>query len=705
MSLRVWPGWWLVFLSFLFVGKLCPASRAAPEVHPFGLLPELPSGSAGLRHVWLGDVPLGDMPIAARGMHEGHPFSVGGRTLRATWDNESSGQGIGRLSLLYSHGSLPGGMLPSRKELVILTTSVLAARSVLLPRFIDLREAEGYAVVVATEVEWDQPVGFGADTRQDRIRHWLARNFASDPGAFLLLIGNPDPSLGEVPMQEVHPIAEYVRSYPDWLAEEMDPVLTDWYYADLDGNWDCDGDGWLAEYPDDAGEGCTDFGPELFVGRIPVYGSDAEALDTLLERAIARDLESDKTYRERVLFPAALFSVRGAPSPLGGAYGENSDGACITDAAWRDLPEGFSATRLYEEEGLVTSSYAHEEALDRDAVVERWSEGRGTVLWCGHGSSDGVFRMVWNDDADGDGRASESELSYPAYMDTQSATELEDTQGAFTWHVSCDNGFPEVERNLGTVLLYGGAAGTCTASRPSVGATSSWGEPWSPDPTAASGADCGYYFTQKVLQGATSGEALAFTKYAMTGDGWDYGSFDYTGYAWLTWLEYNLYGDPTRSLELCHGSEDCDDGSPCDGSESCQGGFCVHDALIDCSLLDDACTVGNCDDATGSCGAVARADGATCDDGLWCTEFDACSASTCTGLPRDCGERPGYTSWCSEEEQSCASEKDASDGSDEVPADEDAGCASVHTTRGRSLTLLGLLFILGRRRSGKRPRC
>ncbi|MFH1462763.1 MAG: C25 family cysteine peptidase [Pseudomonadota bacterium] len=642
-----------------------------------------PTGS-----LWLGDVRLGDAPPLAAGPHLGAPVRIGDRVLQPTWQPGAPAA--------LMHGGKDDD-LGVRPELLVLTTAALAGGSALLPRFLDLREAEGFSVDVATEADWDSPVDAGPDTRADRIRAYLQERYLDDPGAFLLLIGDPDPDAGDVPMTWVHPLQELAPYFPDWLAAELEPVPTDWLYADLSGDWDCDGDGRFGEHPDDAGEGCVDFGPELIVGRLPVYGGDVSALDDLLERAIARDLEQDKSYRSSVLLPGALFGVVGAPSPMDSDYEENDDGACILDRIAADLPAPWSeqTLRLYEDSGLVTSPYPHDGALSGEAVRAAWAEGRGLVVWAGHGSDTGVFRMIWLEDADGDGRASVEEMAYPAYMESRDTADLADAGGAFTFHVSCDNGFPEVPDNLGTALLSGGAAGTATASRPSIGMTAPFGEEWEPRPDLATSADAAWTYAMALTAGWTVGEALAWTKAALPGDGWgeETWGWDYTGYAWITKTEYNLYGDPTRSLELCDSAADCDDGSPCDGVEDCVGGYCVHSDPVDCAGLDDACTVGRCDDAGGGCVAEARVDGAPCDDGAWCTEGDTCEAGVCGGYERDCGEREGWEVWCDEEAQACASEPIA-DTDEEEPR---GGCASAPGPRSALVALLGLLALAWRR--------
>jgi hypothetical protein len=597
--------------------------------------------------------------------------------------------------------SLPPPALEPRPELLVLTTDQLAADSRVLPRFLAFRQAEGFVVDLATEADWDHSTGTDRDSRQDRIRAYLQERYASDPGAYLLLIGSPDPEQGDLPMLLSYPVEDLTRYYPDSTADNMSPTPTDFYYAELSHDWDCDGDGRPWDYPDDAD--CMDMEPELFVGRLPVYGGDVDALDALLERILARDLEEDKSYRHRVLLPAALFGVEGGSSASGGGYPYHQDGAGVLEYIHDELPPEFQAQalRIFEGEGLLPSPYERDLDLSRDTVVEQWSEGAGLVVWAGHGWYDSVHRVVWNEDLDGDGLGDDDEISSPAFMESSDAPDLADAGGAFTWHISCDNAWPEDPNNLGLALLSGGAAGTMAATRVSYGSTGDFGEPFEPRPDLAGGSSASTYFARWLAEGATVGEAAMWTKSELPGDGWTevYETVDCTGFAWATRAEFNLYGDPTRSLELCGSDEDCDDGNACTGSESCRDGFCVHRDVPDCSHLDDACSAGICDPEQGACIALPLMDGASCDDGAWCTEHDACSAGVCGGEPRDCGARDGWEAVCDEDADLC--QWSAADTG--TPDDEDRGlfgCASGGGAASVLLGLLGLGVVRRRPRSG-----
>ena len=70
----------------------------------------------------------------------------------------------------------------------------------------------------------------------------------------------------------------------------------------------------------------------------------------------------------------------------------------------------------------------------------------------------------------------------------------------------------------------------------------------------------------------------------------------------------------------------------CDAAGACVG------SPIDCSEQDDACNVGLCDPADGSCYASPTNEGGACDDGDACTGPDICSGGVCSGAPISCDD-------------------------------------------------------------------
>lgn len=62
----------------------------------------------------------------------------------------------------------------------------------------------------------------------------------------------------------------------------------------------------------------------------------------------------------------------------------------------------------------------------------------------------------------------------------------------------------------------------------------------------------------------------------------------------------------------------------------CQAGQCVGEENT-CEWLDDQCTVGQCNPATGDCSEQTAPNGTACDDGDPCTSDDVCTAGLCAG--------------------------------------------------------------------------
>jgi iron(II)-dependent oxidoreductase len=101
----------------------------------------------------------------------------------------------------------------------------------------------------------------------------------------------------------------------------------------------------------------------------------------------------------------------------------------------------------------------------------------------------------------------------------------------------------------------------------------------------------------------------------------------------------------------------CDDGLWCTVADRCQQSTCTGDAR-DCSALQDECHAGVCDEELDACAARPRPEGSACDDGLWCTVDDACSAGGCRGQDRDCSEETDecHVGACDEQAAACIPE-------------------------------------------------
>jgi len=92
--------------------------------------------------------------------------------------------------------------------------------------------------------------------------------------------------------------------------------------------------------------------------------------------------------------------------------------------------------------------------------------------------------------------------------------------------------------------------------------------------------------------------------------------------------------EDTDSCDNVNNTDPCDSGVFCVIDGTCAGGECVGTPRL-CGDQND-CTDDSCDEDGDACVNAPNTD--PCDDGLYCTEVDACSGGICTGTTRDCGD-------------------------------------------------------------------
>ncbi len=308
------------------------------------------------------------------------------------------------------------------------------------------RQRQGFEVITASTAELAR-TGQGRDLAE-QIRSWLVGQWRSANGrpVYALLIGRGD----KVPVRDAgwmdndHRDPLSPRYYPAWP--------TDWYYADLDSDWDADGDGYFGElmrckpgdkYPDPEGEKTCpesgnllregpygalrspedDFGPEISVGRIAA-NEPGEVRRALMALLVAESLGG--TDKRRALLAGSLYSFEGrswsaaaGTSVMGGSANASpwlgapwdgtqplgQDAAVHLETRLKPLLQPFlvAISRQYEStvpttglEYLAPSAYEPDEALSPEALAQAWSGGRyGLVNLAGRGGPTEVTSARW----------------------------------------------------------------------------------------------------------------------------------------------------------------------------------------------------------------------------------------------------------------------------------------------------------------------
>ena len=373
--------------------------------------------------------------------------------------------------------------IQSTTSYLILTTSGVVNGSAKLQQFINHKINRGFSVGAVTESQWGGGTG---DAAADHIRAYLAAHYITDGIQYVLLIGNPNPASGDVPMKML---------WPRHNMDTYNEAPSDYFYADLTGNWDRDGDGYFGEQDDDFGPGGVDRYPEVVVGRIPFYGSFAD-LDSILQKTI--DYESGAIGGAWVRTVLLSAKPSDASTP-----GYHLCEAIRTDAAG---PVGFDTTRVYDDDYGLNPPPDYTPCTYSN-VLAAWQQHAGFHFWWTHGN-----QTVASD------------------IFTSAQTQyLDDQYPSFTFQVSCLNGYPENSNNLGYALLKRGAITTDSATRVS----------W-------------YYPGQTTFSNSDSNAGLAYT-YALKlirdhlpcGDAHFEMMTDVPNGIWMNHCVFNLYGDPS----------------------------------------------------------------------------------------------------------------------------------------------------------------
>ena len=396
-------------------------------------------------------------------------------------------------------------------DYVIITTEDLAPSVQFLKYW---REITGFSTKIIY-LSWIQDEYEGIDI-QTQIRNFLIDKYDQWSIEYVLIVG----SKSSIPMRYCYPDKDnhaYSGRTP-----------TDYYYADLTGNWDKDNDGFYGEKSQDE----PDFLAEIAVGRIPV---DNPAIVAEICQKIIEFEQTDGSWKKQALLIGALLTLENEDH----SNYDKTDGAYLMESLSSSvlLPNQYQTTTLYEKEGLSPSSFPCDLSLSLTNVTNEFSKGYGLVNWNAHGLSTATYRLYWQTD-DGDGVPESRETASPYFISTSKLEQLNDDKPAFVFSCSCENAHPE-RKNLGAELLKQGAVGFIGASR------NAWGTVGWRSVNDGGCTSLDYLFIDHFINNQEHiGSALYHAKYDFFSD---YDTWGWTNYQNL--YAFNLYGDPASSYE------------------------------------------------------------------------------------------------------------------------------------------------------------
>jgi hypothetical protein len=361
------------------------------------------------------------------------PPAVAAGPLTIDWGAATGTTFTGNTFYFHDQAPLPLDNTLSQHLLIITSQAIASAPS--LNYYLNFKQLQGFTVEVAT-VENIQATSPGADLVQ-KIRNFeINRRAAIGPSfKYVLLIG----SNNTIPFGSFNGGANdanfcHIHATDGWP--------TEWFYVDLTSNWDTNGNGCYGDgiFGDKGTQASNNYTPDasgtLFqntvsLGRIPL--DDPTQVINALFHSMHFEQQSGDFKRQALLASSMMDLKTGSNAcwlppddPNGAWYGTGghtvngtlyvcdfmsdtgTDGSYLSHAIQAQIlsPLGINSTLLFENALPVTgaSPYQSPTPLSESAVqTDTQNNNYGLVQLMGHGNGDGVFRLIWNGDANNDG--------------------------------------------------------------------------------------------------------------------------------------------------------------------------------------------------------------------------------------------------------------------------------------------------------------
>jgi photosystem II stability/assembly factor-like uncharacterized protein len=418
-------------------------------------------------------------------------------------------------------------------DYVIIVQNEAAAAAV--APFKNWKEELGHTVNTVT-LEWIADSYSGVDVAEE-VWNFLHDKFPSSQWGirYVLLVGD----LRIIPTRRVY------------YADEGWGLRSDHFFAKIAGGstsaevWNRDGDKRWGELHDDE----LSLEPDVLVGRIPL--NDLAQISNAVQ-AMIRFEQDPGSWKHQALLAGGYNDINSASV--------KTDNAVPLELINNQLlkPNGWTATRLFEQSGLGTSTYSPPPDGDtsRENVVSYWNaDPHGFVLLTDHGGTNGLSGVIWaNDDLANPNQVDPGERVWSdLFLKSDAAHLITDTPpivGLFgcstlmlvtpPWPIP-DETMVEpggYTTNTGSALLANGAAAGVVGFSSPVPYSKGWSSL-----TNGNEQTFTYYFVENLVTNRYPlGQALFETKIRYNNN------FYKNNYSPFHWA-FNLFGDPSMVLE------------------------------------------------------------------------------------------------------------------------------------------------------------
>ncbi|MDI6861177.1 MAG: stalk domain-containing protein [Caldisericia bacterium] len=283
------------------------------------------------------------------------------------------------------------------------------------------------------------------------LRNYIKDEYNKNGFKYLLIVGSPN----SIPMKILY-AGEANEDY------ETKFIPSDFYYADLTGDWDSNRDGLYGE----PGKDKIDLTPEISVGRIP-FDTEMEIKIVLLKTRVFMD-KSYEENKKRILFLGAFWHFQNEEN----RFKVDGDGGYVNNLIYEMFlkNKGFIRKNLNELEGLAITKVRDitDDQINESNFIEYVNEfNPGIVSWMGHGNWDSTARKIWAVDYDYNGYPTSDEIRWDDFVSNSMVSEFDPKNPSIYFSTSCLNLYPEKDSLAKNMLTLGNGVAFIGNSRSS----------------------------------------------------------------------------------------------------------------------------------------------------------------------------------------------------------------------------------------------